>query len=90
MDVTIDANFIMATCAVFTLMLMIFGGFFSFVIMPVIKQNTTAINNLADNFKEKMFSQDETLAEHNRRITDQEKETAVINSRLLDHIEKDN
>jgi len=90
MDVTIDANFIMATCAVFTLMLMIFGGFFSFVVMPVIKQNTTAINNLADNFKEKMFSQDETLAEHNRRITDQEKETAVINSRLLDHIEKDN
>jgi len=90
MDVTIDANFIMATCAVFTLMLMIFGGFFSFVVMPVIKQNTTAINNLADNFKEKMFSQDEALAEHNRRITDQEKETAVINSRLLDHIEKDN
>ena len=90
MGVVIDANFILATCAVFGVMCTIFGFFWKFVISPVIKEVSKAVNNLGTAFREKIGDHDSTLAEHNRRITDQERNTAVMNTRLLDHIEKDN
>jgi HAMP domain-containing protein len=87
MSTVIDSNFIIATCAVFTLMLMIFAGFFNFVIMPVIKKNTDAINNLGAQLKETINDHKMTLDSHNRRITDTEKSIAVIEQRVEDHLE---
>lgn len=89
MSVIIDPNFIMAVCAVFTLMIMIFGGFFTFVIMPVVKQNTMAINNLASQLGEKIGIINDGMHDHGKRISEQEKMSAVIESRLTDHIERE-
>jgi len=88
MNVVIDANFIMATCAVFTLMLMIFGGFFSFVVMPVISKNTEAIKELGTQLKEKISDHDDILSEHNRRITDNSTKLAIVETKIVDHVEK--
>jgi hypothetical protein len=89
MGVVIDANFIIATCAVFGVMCTIFGFFWKFVISPVIKGVSEAVVGLGLAFKEKMGDHDSTLAEHNRRITDQERVTAVMSTKLSDHIEKE-
>lgn len=88
MGVVIDANFIMATCAVFTLMLMIFGGFFSFVIMPVINKNTDAIKTLGAQLREKISDHDNILVDHNRRITDTDRKLAIVETKVLDHLEE--
>ena len=90
MSVIIDPNFIMAVCAVFTLMIMIFGGFFTFVIMPVVKQNTMAINNLATQLGEKIGIINDDLHDHSKRLSEQEIAAAVIERRLSDHIGKEN
>jgi HAMP domain-containing protein len=87
MNTVIDSNFIIATCAVFTLMLMIFAAFFNFIIMPVINKNTEAINNLGMQLKETINDHKMTLDSHNRRITDTEKNIAVVEQRIEDHLE---
>jgi len=86
MAVVIDANFIMATCAVFGVMCTIFGFFWTFVISPVIKEVSKAVKELSDNFKTKVDDIDGTLINHNKRITDAEKTIAVIETKITDHI----
>ena len=88
MAVVVDANFIMETCAVFGVMCTIFGFFWAFVIYPVIKDVSKAVDRLGETFKIKIDGHDGTLMEHGRRITDVERGVAVVSTRIEDHLEQ--
>ena len=84
MATVIDSNFILAVCAVFTLTLMIFGGFFSFVIMPVINRNSDAIKHLG----EALQAQGDILYDHGKLIFKNSNDISAIGSKIDMHLEE--